>query len=116
MAAAVAAVALVALVSCAPPPPPPPPPPWAASTRITSAGDVATDVGCATSTGAADLAAFFRQRIGPVLGWDYQHVYPLGSGRWLWLFQDAFIDLPGLGTSLDGVVLGHYADLLETVS
>ncbi len=116
-AAAVAAVALVALVSCAPPPlPPPPPPPWAASTRVTAAGDVATDVGCAASTGAADLAAFFRQRIGPVLGWDYQHVYPLGSGRWLWLFQDAFIDHPGVATSLDGVGFAHNAAMLQTGS
>jgi hypothetical protein len=114
--AAVATVALVGLVSCAPPspPPPPPPPPWAASTRITAAGDVATDVGCAASNGAADLAAFFRQRIGPVLGWDYQHVYPLGPDRWLWLFQDAFIDHPGLATSLDGVGFAHNAALLQT--
>jgi hypothetical protein len=70
-------------------------------------------VGCATSTDAAGLAAFFRQRIGPVLGWDYQHVYPLGGDRWLWLFQDAFIDHSGRATSLDGVGFAHNAAMVQ---
>ena len=35
-------------------------------------------------------------------------------GRWLWLFQDAFIDHPGLATSLDGVGFAHNAALLQT--
>ena len=87
------------------PPPPPPPPPWAASTRVTPAGHVATDVGCAASREAGALEGFFSRRVGPVLGWDYQHVYPLGANRWLWLFQDAFIDHAGQATRLDGVWL-----------
>jgi hypothetical protein len=49
-----------------------------------------------------------------VLGWDYQHVYPLGPDRWLWLFQDAFIDHSGLATSLDGVGFAHNAALVQT--
>ena len=71
---------------------PAPPGPWADVTRTTAAGYVATDVGCATGTSAAALDAFFRERLGPVIGDDYQHVYPLGGGRYLWLFQDTFID------------------------
>ena len=110
------AVALIATGCVAPPPPPPPPPPWAASTRIVAGGFVATDVGCAASTGSKDLAAFFHERIGPVLGWDYQHVYPLGRDRWLWLFQDAFIDHSGLATGLDGVGFAHNAALLQSGS
>jgi hypothetical protein len=110
--AIIAAVALLAFTACAPPLPPPPPP-WAASTRITADGAVATDVGCAASTSSADLAAFFQQRIGPVLGWDYQHVYPLGPDRWLWLFQDAFIDHSGLATGLDGVGFAQNAAMVQ---
>ena len=49
-----------------------------------------------------------------MLGWDYKHVYTLGPDRWLWLFQDAFIDHPGLATSLDGVGSAHNAALLQT--
>jgi hypothetical protein len=69
---------------------------------VTANGFVATDVGCAAGLDARSLDAFFAARVGPVLGWDYQHVYPLGPGRWLWLFQDAFIDHRGLATTLDG--------------
>ena len=57
-----------------------PAPPWASSRRTTDAGYIATDVGCADGTSAADLDEFFRDRMGPVLGHDYQHVYPLGGG------------------------------------
>ena len=46
-------------------------------------------------------AASHVHRVGPVLGWDYQHVYPLGGDRYLWLFQDTFIDLTNdLGADL----------------
>ena len=78
---------------------PPPAPPTAYPTTFTPAGHLATDVGCAAGTSAAALDAFFRERIGPVLGHDYQHVYPLGGDRYLWLFQDTFIDHPGAATS-----------------
>ena len=95
------------LVACGPPPPPPPP--WAVTTRTTPAGYVATDVGCAASREVGALEAFVSRRVGPVLGWDYQHVYPLGANRWLWLFQDAFIDHTGLATRLDGSGFAHNA-------
>ena len=49
--------------------------PWADKTAITSAGYVATDVGCAAGTSASALDAFFRDRVGPAIGFDYQHVY-----------------------------------------
>ena len=104
----------IAVVAACAPPPPPPPPPWTQSTHTTGAGYVSTDVGCAASREPADLEAFFRQRIGPVLGWDYQHVYPLGPDRWLWLFQDAFIDHPGTATGLDGVGFAHNAALVQS--
>src|SRR5215218_5644357 len=74
---------------------PPAAPPTAYPTTFTPAGHLATDVGCAASTSAPALDAFFRERIGPVLGFDYQHVYPLGGDRYLWLFQDTFIDHTG---------------------
>ncbi len=75
---------------------------------------MAVDVGCATTLDAAGLDAFFRQRVGPVLGWDYQHVYPLGGDRYLWLFQDAFIDHSGRATSLNGVGFAQNAAMLQT--
>ena len=45
------------------------------------------------------LDAFFPERMGPVIGHDYQHVYPLGGDRWLWLFQDTFVDYGGTATA-----------------
>jgi hypothetical protein len=98
-----------------PPPPPPaaPPPPWAASRIVNAAGDVSTDVGCAADTSAAGLDAFFAARVGPVLGWDYQHVYDLGGGRALWLFQDTFIDQSGTADSLGGASFVHNAALVQ---
>jgi hypothetical protein len=107
-------VALAVLAACGPPPPPPPPPPWAATTTTTANGYVSTGVGCAANLDASGLNAFFSARIGPVLGWDYQHVYPLGGDRWLWLFQDSFIDHPGRATTLDGVGFAHNAALVQT--
>ena len=111
--AAAALVGTAVLAACGPPPPPPPPP-WAASTRVTPAGHLATDIGCAASREAGALEAFFSRRVGPVLGWDYQHVYPLGANRWLWLFQDAFIDHAGQATRLDGSGFAHNAALVQT--
>ena len=40
----------------------------------TAGGYLGTDVGCASGTSAAALDAFFRARMGPVIGHDYQHV------------------------------------------
>lgn len=82
------------------PPPPAPRPPWADSTRTTKAGHLATDIGCAAGTDPGSLDAFFATRLGPLVGADYQHVYPLGGDRFLWLFQDAFIDHGGGATRL----------------
>ena len=99
---------VVAVLTARPIPPTGPPaapapevprPAWADSTRTTGAGYVATDVGCAGGTDAGSLDAFFADRVGPMIGSDYQHVYPLGGDRFLWLFQDAFIDHSGGATS-----------------
>ncbi len=98
-----------------PPPPPPeaPPPPWAESIFTTSGGHVSTDVGCAADTSAAALDVFFAQQIGPVLGWDYQHVYALGGGRYLWLFQDTFVDQSGTAATLDKASFIHNSALVQ---
>ena len=92
---------------------PPPAPSTAYPTTFTPAGYVATDVGCADGTSAAALDAFFRERIGPVLGLDYQHVYPLGGDRYLWLFQDTFIDHTGRATSFDQASFAHNTAMVQ---
>ena len=96
-----------------PPPSTIAPPPWAASTQITEGGHVSVDVGCADDGGLAALDWFFSARVGPVLGWDYQHVYPLGGDRYLWLFQDAFVDHTGVVTSFDKARFVHNAALIQ---
>jgi hypothetical protein len=89
------------------------PPAWAASTRVTEAGQLATDVGCADDTSAASLDLFFSRRVGPVLGWDYQHVYPLGGDRYLWLFQDTFLDHSGTKVTLGSSRFVHNAAMVQ---
>ena len=98
-----------------PPPPPPsaPAPPWAMSRVTTPGGHLSTGVGCAADGSPAALDAFFAARVGPVLGWDYQHVYPLGGGRRLWLFQDTFIDQSGTATTLDRANFVHNSALVQ---
>ena len=59
------------------------------------------------------LDAFFRERVGPVLGLDYQHVYPLGGDRYLWLFQDVFIDHTGQATSFDQASFAHNTAMVQ---
>ena len=93
--------------------PPAPSPPWAWSIRTTAAGYVTTNVGCAAGTGAAALDAFFAARIGPLMGTDYQHVYPLGDGRSLWLFQDAFLDHSGAAERLGQARFAHNVGLVQ---
>ena len=95
------------------PPPGAPPPPWADTTRRTPAGHLATDVGCAGGTGAGSLDPFFAGRRGPAIGLDYQHVYPLGGGRSLWLFQDAFLDHSGAATRLDQASFAHNVAMVQ---
>jgi hypothetical protein len=89
-------------------------PPWASSTRTTTGGYIATDVGCADSTSAEDLDEFFSHRMGPVLGHDYQHVYPLGGDRYLWLFQDTFIDQSGTADVLGEADFTHNSAMVQT--
>ncbi len=98
-----------------PPPPPPaaPPAPWADSVFTTSGGHVSTDVGCARDLSAAALDEFFAARVGPVLGWDYQHVYPLGGNRHLWLFQDTFIDHSNTAATLGAASFVHNSALIQ---
>jgi hypothetical protein len=105
-------------IPSAPPPPAAgaPPPPWAASVHTTSAGYVTTQVGCAGGTGAGALDAFFRQRLGPVVGLDYQHVYPLGGNRYLWLFQDTFVDQPGVANRLEKASFVHNSAMVQNGS
>jgi hypothetical protein len=99
------------------PPPSAPPPPWAGTTFTTPGGHVSTAVGCvpygSSYPGADELDAFFAARIGPVIGWDYQHVYPLGGDRYLWLFQDAFVDHSGGAVTLGQSAFAHNVALLQ---
>ncbi len=90
-----------------------PAPPWAASVRTDAAGFVTTNLGCASGTSATALGAFFGARIGPVMGMDYQHVYPLGGRRYLWLFQDMFIDQSGAATQLGQAAFVHNAAMVQ---
>ncbi|MEO6122224.1 MAG: hypothetical protein ABIR32_00845 [Ilumatobacteraceae bacterium] len=92
---------------------PPATSPWADKSRMTAAGYVATDVGCSSGTSASALDAFFSQRIGPVIGHDYQHVYPLGGSRYLWLFQDTFVDYSGNATSLGQATFDHNSAMVQ---
>ncbi len=98
-----------------PPPPPPaaPPAPWADSVFTTAGGHVSTDVGCSRDLSAAALDEFFAARVGPVIGWDYQHVYPLGGNRYLWLFQDTFIDHSNTATTLGNASFAHNSALVQ---
>jgi hypothetical protein len=96
-----------------PPPSTVAPPQWAASTHLTKGGQVATAVGCAENTSAVELDRFLSMRVGPVLGWDYQHVYPLGDDRYLWLFQDAFVDHSGTKTTLGSARFIHNAAMVQ---
>lgn len=96
-----------------PPPVTVAPPAWAASTRLTDGGHIATDVGCADDLSAESLDRFLAHRVGPVLGWDYQHVYPLGDDRYLWLFQDAFLDHSGTKTTFDTARFIHNAAMVQ---
>ena len=89
-------------------------PPWAGSTHRTGAGHVATDVACAPGMSAGALDSVFRERLGPLIGFDYQHVYPLGDGRFLWLVQDAFIDHPGRATGLGEAGFVHNAAIVQS--
>jgi hypothetical protein len=87
--------------------------PWAGATKVTAAGYVATSIGCAAGTSAGALDAFFRERMGPVIGLDYQHVYGLGGNRYLWLFQDTFVDYSGTATNLGQAAFAHNTAMVQ---
>ncbi|MFT3855732.1 MAG: hypothetical protein QM733_23850 [Ilumatobacteraceae bacterium] len=89
-------------------------PAWAASVTTTDTGDVTTDLGCAAGTSADALSAFFAERAGPLLGMDYQHTYPLGGDRTLWLFQDAFVDQAGTARTLGQASFVHNAAVVQS--
>ena len=93
--------------------PPSAEPAWAKTTHVTDAGLVTTDLGCADGTSAAALDKFFRERSGPVIGHDYQHVYPLGGDRHLWVFQDTFLDHPGVADRLDQARFAHNTAMVQ---
>ena len=88
------------------------PAPWWTS-RTTAGGYLGTDVGCASGTSPTALDAFFRDRMGPVIGHDYQHVHALGDGRHLWLFQDTFLDHTGNAERLDQSSFAHNTAMLQ---
>ena len=94
-------------------PPAGPPPPWALTRTVTAGGHVSTDLGCADGIDAGSLDRFFAQRLGPVLGWDYQHIYPLGQSRHLWLFQDTFVDHTGTAGTLGQSSFIHNAAMIQ---
>ena len=48
-----------------------------------------------------------------MIGHDYQHVYPLGGDRYLWLFQDTFIDHTGNAARLDQAAFAHNTAMLQ---
>lgn len=89
------------------------PPPWAASTRSSPAGYTLTDLGCADGLSAGELDRFFAERVGPVLGWDYPHVYRLTGDRYLWTFQDTFLDHSGTKTTLNSARFVHNTAMLQ---
>ena len=74
-------------------------------------GAVERDVGCIADRSAASLSRFFSQRVGTVMGMDNGHMIPIGGDRFLWFFQDAFVDPLGnqqrrsSGTYLHNVAL-----------
>jgi hypothetical protein len=94
--------------------PPAATPPWWAATARVIGGDVRTDIGCASGTGAGALDQFFAARSGPLMGADYQHVVALGGNRYAWFFQDAFIDPPGMAFTLTASHFVHNVALVQT--
>jgi len=66
---------------------------------------------CATDTSAAALDAFFAANgAAGLAGGDYPHVIALPDGRFLWLFQDAFL---GDDATLFGDRFAHNAALVQ---
>lgn len=85
----------------------------AASERA-DAGRLSTPLGCVESPSAASLDGFFARRVGPLVGADYQRVFALGDDRYLWTFQDAFVDFAGTAATLDHTEFVHNVAMLQT--
>jgi hypothetical protein len=69
---------------------------------------------CLPDLSAATFDAWFAEQLGPILGFDNPHVYPLGGDRFLWMMHDAFVDYPGVATHLkEGTYLNNFAFLQE---
>ncbi|MEJ7720284.1 MAG: hypothetical protein WKF58_07450 [Ilumatobacteraceae bacterium] len=66
----------------------------------TRSGMIRTSVGCMESSRPLVMRREFRQRIGPVLGWDNPHVISLGGRRSLWLVHDSYMDYSFDATTL----------------
>ncbi len=64
-------------------------------------GLVGAEVGCIEDNSADAYDKFFRERIGPSLAIDNPHITALGSDRYLWLFNDAFLDYTGKSTTIE---------------
>ncbi|MBA3287316.1 MAG: hypothetical protein H0U21_04715 [Acidimicrobiia bacterium] len=72
-----------------------------------------TDLGCARDVRASTLNRLFQSRWGPLIGFDNAHVMPLGRGRHLWLFTDAFLDYSGVVTDFRQSRYQHNVAVLQ---
>jgi len=80
----------------------------------TASGYVVTDLGCVKTDSARSLNKMIAGHMRPVLGLDNPHVIDLGGRRYLWLFNDAFVDYTNRATSLvDARFLFNVAVLQE---
>jgi hypothetical protein len=77
------------------------------------AGYVVTDLGCARRTSPRSLRTMFVARLRPVLGLDNPHVIDLGGSRYLWLFNDTYVDYTDRATSLLDATRLNNAALLQ---
>ena len=76
-------------------------------------GAVEREVGCLADRSAASLSRFFGQRVGTVMGMDNGHMIPIGGDRFLWIFQDAFLDPLGNQQRISGGTYLHNVALLQ---
>jgi hypothetical protein len=49
-------------------------------------------LGCRDDLDSATLDEWFTGRVGPSYGFDNAHVLPISGDRYLWLFNDSFVD------------------------
>lgn len=72
----------------------------AAHQSIDATDRTVTDVGCSADLSAGGLHSFFSERMGPLVGWDNPHVYPVGDGRTIWILHDSYVDYDRTAASL----------------